>query len=556
MKYIIALITIATVILIACNSENNNRLFWKPGNLIPDEYVINIEKDTTLVTKNGALLKIPKGTLKTNKGSSVTLEIKEAYSLEQMMRAGLTTQSNGEPLSSGGMIYINAKGGQDVIITQAIKVAIPTDYLSPEMKLYKGETNADGGVSWVAPTTLTENKQLAVIDRGKQLFESKCASCHSIGKDLTGPNLAHFMKRFPVEDERLQRYYEHGFYPNTDRLVSDEAKSDTTDHINAHFGEAFYHPDPYYTYKCNLRNFFGSVRGPKLFTDTTNPQADILPIYKYIQNESDKRKLAIPPHAYLFNCADSCTKYQQRVIELKEQKQIAEQKRADQVKGNGPLTEEKRNSGPPVSPDNFVDPPAPVNFDDVISPENNKSVYYQFSIETFGWYNVDVVLKDVNGNKESELTVRIMGSYRERVEIFLIIPEQKIYAKAGKKKGGADEYVFAYTNGKIFLPQNAKAYILAMSEAESTIVFDLNEFTTGLSQQIQMELKTSTKEAFNEAVSRLDGNEMKVSVNDAKNADNIRKTETDLKTIDAELKKAENLKPKNCDCDCQLQSHK
>lgn len=243
MKYIITLLTIAAIVLIACSTGKNDRLLGKPGDLIADEYVINIERDTTLVTKNGTLLKIPKGTLKTDKGTSVTLEIKEAYSIEQMIMAGLTTQSNGEPLSSGGMIYINAKGGQNVTITQAIKVAIPTDYLSPDMKLFKGETNADGDVNWTEPTALPENKQLAAVDRGKQLFESKCASCHAIGKDITGPNLAHFKKRFPVEDKSTHRYFLHGIYQYEGAGSFNNPGPDTVNSMSKELDDELDHPD-------------------------------------------------------------------------------------------------------------------------------------------------------------------------------------------------------------------------------------------------------------------------------------------------------------------------
>ena len=115
MKKIITCLTILTAIIIACNTgKKNGSLLSKPDDIVADEYVINIDKDTTLETKNGALLKIPKGSLATDKGNTVILEIKEAYSMEQMILAGLTTQSDGQPLSSGGMIYINAKGGQNV----------------------------------------------------------------------------------------------------------------------------------------------------------------------------------------------------------------------------------------------------------------------------------------------------------------------------------------------------------------------------------------------------------------------------------------------------------
>jgi hypothetical protein len=35
--------------------------------------------------------------------------------------------------------------------------------------------------------------------KGRELFSSNCASCHSIYKDLTGPSLENFHERFPME---------------------------------------------------------------------------------------------------------------------------------------------------------------------------------------------------------------------------------------------------------------------------------------------------------------------------------------------------------------------
>ena len=211
MKKIIACLAFLTAIIIACNTGKNKNLLSKPDDIIADEYVINIDKDTTLQTKNGALLKIPKGSLATDKGNTVVLEIKEAYSMEQMILAGLTTQSDGKPLSSGGMIYINAKAGQNVTIKQAIKISTPANYLNPDMQLFKGEKDDKGNINWNNPTSLPENKQLKGIEEGQRLFFSHCGSCHFIDKDGTGPALAHFLKRFSG-DKLLARGPEYYIY--------------------------------------------------------------------------------------------------------------------------------------------------------------------------------------------------------------------------------------------------------------------------------------------------------------------------------------------------------
>jgi hypothetical protein len=60
----------------------------------------------------------------------------------------------------------------------------------------------------------------------------------------------------------------------------------------------------------------------------------------------------------------------------------------------------------------------------------------------------------------------------------------------------------------------------------------------------------SSKEEFMSAVSEFDSERLHIKVDNAKNADEIRKTDAALKKIDENLKNVEKLKPKRCDCDC------
>src|SRR5258705_9360560 len=109
MKYIFTLLIIGIVLFIGCNTATKSNLF-SPESLLSEQFSINIDKDTTLQTKNGSFLKIPKGALSAD-GGIANLEIKEAYSIQHMILVGLVTNSNGEPLSNGRMIYINAVRG-------------------------------------------------------------------------------------------------------------------------------------------------------------------------------------------------------------------------------------------------------------------------------------------------------------------------------------------------------------------------------------------------------------------------------------------------------------
>ena len=544
---LLSLIGIIIISIIACKTAKVKTILQKPGDVTPDVYSINIEKDTTLITKNGAILKIPKGSIASGGSSTVTLEIREAYSLEQMMKSGLTTKANGELLSSGGMIYINAKGGQNVTIKQAIKVALPANYLNPDMKLFKGETDIEGSINWTNPVALAENKQVKEIETGKQLFLSNCASCHSIDIDGTGPVLAHFMKRFQGDKLlvrghtlHLPQYWMEGYQLKDTVSYQPDNNSNHKQISN----ELWKNQELYF---CNLKKMYGAVGTafPNLNEEALNS------IYRYIQNVSDEKKLPLPSIAYLDGCIDSCMSYLQQTKELQQQKAQLLTNKKNLIKENGNLVEEKKDervinnqsanegglgNNPPES--------------DKIAPVVYESVYYQFSIETFGWYNIDVLMKGQNGVTESELFVRLTGEYSQKVQVYLIIPSAKVYVQGGPAERNKEEFVFLYKNGKIDLPQGATAYIMAVSETKSSIAWSLKTFTTTSKQEYELSLTESTKEAFNAAISAISSDQLKIAVKDSKNASIIHKTESNLEVINQALQESEKLKPKNCDCDC------
>lgn len=519
MKYIISLIIFSFIIILSCNTGKEKDTLFSQNNLPVTKFTINTERDTVLQTGNGALLIIPAGSLESKNGKSVTLEIKEAYSLEQIIKAGLFTQSNGQALSSGGMIYINAAAGQEVTFKQKIQVAIPADFIQDSMQLYKGKELEDGSINWEQPVPLPENKQQQAINKGQVLFESQCANCHEIGVNRTGPDLAHFMKRFPlgIEGDDNYPYYFHYFQLGI-------SGGDST--------AKFFHPNAVAIYKCNLGM---QSKGPVFPFDSDQ---EYLSIFQYIQNESDKLNLPHPSHAYLKDCADSCKIYLEKTEQLKALRSLTQKERDSFIKDNGKMT-------------NITDE---INrqeqgFDEKVSPENLNATYYQFSIETFGWYNIDILLENLNGVVESVLFVRIVGEYTDRINIFLIIPSVKVYGQGGPVEG-ENKYAFLYKTGKIPLPQNTQAYILAVTEQNEKIAFALKEFTTSTAQEFDVALKTTTKGKFNAVLSTFGKYRFNVTVNDSKNADSIRARDKKLKDIDHRLKEAEGLKPKNCDCDC------
>jgi hypothetical protein len=546
MKYLAILLLVSLAVVFSCTTDSGSNSLFSIDNLPLQQYTIQTERDTVLYTQSGALLDIPKGSLVAENGNSVLLEIREAYTLEQIIKARLLTQSNGQPLSSGGMIYINAAKGQKASIKKGIRVAIPTNFIAEGMQLYKGNLT-DSGMNWTDPVSIPKSDQAKAIDEGKVLFMQSCASCHKIGQPLTGPDLAHFDKRSKGDDYwRYALHYQERIYTGSPaQIPANEMPRDTsmkTLDEKSDFGEKLVigNGQPYY---CNLYKMFGNANG------TAFPalgKAGLDKIYRYIQNESERLNLPLPKHAWLKDCTDSCAAYTKATRLLQKKKESVTAEKAALVKNNGKMVKEIRNN----TPVNGGGSGPSQLYDDLVSPAKYDASYYQFTIETFGWYNIDVLLTEFNGSEESELFVQLSGSYREKTELFLIIPSATVYTEGGKTDRAPDEYAFAFRNGKIFLPQGVKACIMAVSETSSSVAYAIREFTTGTSQRFEITLTEGTKESFTAAVAQFSGADISVKVKDAKNADAIRQADKEIDSLQEEMINAEKMKPQGCDCNC------
>jgi hypothetical protein len=149
------------ILLSACSSEKkekpvNNLLL--PTNIQSQIFTIPTDQDQELKTSHGTLLKIKKNTFP---GSSpVSIEIKEAFTPDEILLSGIATTSNGKPLRSAGMLYFNASSNGKPIKPQIpVRATIPTSNLDREMQVFKGEITADSSINWVAPSTSITHKQ-------------------------------------------------------------------------------------------------------------------------------------------------------------------------------------------------------------------------------------------------------------------------------------------------------------------------------------------------------------------------------------------------------------
>src|SRR5262249_1186391 len=154
-------------------------------------------RDTVLKTAHGAILRIPGGSIDAGGELRVRLEVKEAYNIGDMIRYGLTTQSNGQPLSSGGMIDIQPVGTSAAHTVRQITVSLPTNRIEENMQRYTGLPDEKGRINWTDPrplsdTTGVDSSALAnmlaqkEIAYGRSIFQANCAQCHSVRYTVTG----------------------------------------------------------------------------------------------------------------------------------------------------------------------------------------------------------------------------------------------------------------------------------------------------------------------------------------------------------------------------------
>ena len=258
-------------------------------------------------------------------------------------------------------------------------------------------------------------------------------------------------------------------------------------------------------------------------------------LYDYIENESERKNLPIPKNEFLPDI-DSCEIYYRVRKELLKEKARLSEMTVPMIVEK--ITNERTERGEDWNAEPGIIPGK-------VDPGNPRSLYYQFTIEAFGWYNVDLLLEAKYGAVTSELRVRIMGEYRTKFSLYLLIPSTKTLGPGGLLDNEENVYGFYTTDGTIPLPQGVQAYVLGVGEEQDEIVYGFSQFTTNTKNDIQIQVETISIDAFNKQMKRWNFDSLSIQANNTKVGDTLRK-------IDKELKDAESLKPKNFNCDCMI----
>ncbi len=140
-------------------------------------FKINGGRDTTLKSKSGVVLHIPKNTFANAEGQSVngpvTIEFKEALVPKDMVLGDLVTTTNGKPLESGGMICVNAvneSGPLKLADKKTVGVAVPSKKVLKDMKVWEGVKDKNGRLNWVDPQPMGvgNNSVVAIEEKVQQ----------------------------------------------------------------------------------------------------------------------------------------------------------------------------------------------------------------------------------------------------------------------------------------------------------------------------------------------------------------------------------------------------
>jgi hypothetical protein len=508
------------------------------------EFIVNVHKDTLIRTAKGARIKIPADALQSNNSEAVLL-VKEAYSIEDIVRAGLTTKTGKDLLSSSGMFYIQAKDTAAVHIKKPLSVSIPTEQIDYAMQVYQGKSAPGDKIDWELPKPL-KNVSKDVVSKGEELFKENCKSCHRLGEDAVGPDLAYIGRRrdfdWIVRFVQNNAVFRAGGGYGYDAVVMADGRYgyDTVfseydnDHSDFRYAICIYEK-----YKKSEMTAFPTLS-----------KLDIKELCDYINIESEKRKLPYPDDE-LYICYQKCKTYNALISKLHAKKNVLKSKRADKIVDNGLFVEEVNQSiGVLQMPAQGSVLTAPQR-KSLVNKNYKDAEYYQVEINTFGWYNIDVLTKDIPGLLDSKLIVTVDENYLNKFQLYLVLPSMKVYTDGGLLKDKKDTYGFYEDNGSIKLPQNTTAYVYMVGEENGQLLYASAVFQTQKDNAIKLVPELISKEAFNIKIKQLlnfDG--MSVQAKDSKNAAIIRDIDKQVNAVDLQIKEAEKLKPTECDCNC------
>lgn len=448
-------------------------------------FSITTDRDTTIVTSSGVVIEIPANAVYNPESKIVEIEVREALELIDILRAGLTTNSGDKLLSSQGMLNISTPLKNTAIKKQII-ARVPVNDVVDGMQTFSGEIDKDSTIQWEPKntSTLPQFDQQDILD-GQRLYEVNCKSCHGINEDGTGPALSGVTSRRSME--WIIRYVR-----NYNDLINE----------------------------CDCEAIEVTKSRPSEMNTFTNlSERDVNEIFTYVDGGTLKTKTNA--------CFDSCRSYSAQ-IELLERRYLELEKlRKPEVKFNNG----SQSSSPIVGTDYLVTKNSPT------------SLYYQFTIDAWGWYNIDVFMDTRKDLVAAYLAVEVPDFNPEDITVSLVLPSIKSFTDGGLLEGANNKYGFMYKDGKLKLPVDKKSYVFAYGEVDGKFYFAAKEFTTTKSQSILLKPELASTKKLEDYLTYISKNEIKATTE-------VLATGKLMDALKAEIIELEKLNPKTCNCSC------
>jgi cytochrome c2 len=459
------LLFLFTLSLFACSNKNNAPQLFNSSMLTRQSFLIDAQKDTSLHTLHGSIIRIAGGSFTGEE--PVEIEIREALTPTEILAAGLVTESNGMLLRSGGMIYVNAAvNGKTAELTKAIKVSIPNQYYDSAMQVYKGIDSGGKGINWVAPAATDTNKQSQAWLAGKKLFEGRCAQCHSLFKDMTGPPLAGIESRGPWSDRKELYSY---------------IRNPVAYMEHSRYAQA-------------LQARYKSVMTP--YPALTNKSID--DIVAYLRNETRKVGTSASTDGSGKNLSsDSVGAGNEKPCTYKDTLYIPPSKQ-DKSFFEGMPTDPagpEQNITADTLPPTLKDPSKRnVQFMDPLPTDG----MYDFDINTLGWYNIDAYMSAYAGTTTVNVIANLQNSGDIPFNVYLFCPDKQVLSVANINEG--DRYSFDKIDGAVPLFLNDRAILFAFGSKGDKVFYGIEEFSIQKEQAITIQIKESTKDAIRQAL--------------------------------------------------------
>jgi hypothetical protein len=473
---------VMTLVLYSCHQAIAPVSIFKPDQLPTQQVTINTSRDTVIYLEGGTQLSIPAHALS---GEMAVLKVKEALTITDMIMAGLTTRSDSNILSSGGMIYIDS----DARLLKPIQVTMSPAYVDTDMQLFQG-TVTPSGINWTNPQPLNIYKDTAAIARGKSLYEGHCASCHYIDTATIAPPLLGAMERWRNDTFGLFYYIRSNeLIPTSDRYIGCLRRM----------------------YKARMTRF------PLIEREALND------IFTFVQEEGMKKYGGVPSRFKTGCCYFSWE--DQRVKDSLESLNYSYAQEMDYPNVNASDYIDVSSYPEPYSDIQFSDSTTAQDSAEEVTPPQGQSTTtrssrhvatsdqekpppaiknnYSFLIKNFGWYNIDKFEME----NESLLTVDLKGAPYSRISVMLVIPGDKVLMTAYKTEG---YFYFKWEDGRLPLPPDKLCYIIAMGQKDTIPLFGISSFISRSSQNITVDVQVSNDKDIATQITAIDLNGIKI----------------------------------------------